>query len=290
MCVLKCNIQNEFELKERESQLVEATWACVLKQKSLYCARKCSGQKRRWAAPEGRRLRTNISSRKSSVEKHIRITNTSDTATGLHRREDCSLASTVHTVGRRWKAEQLLVLCLFPWVTAWGSSPLATGQRAALLTGSSLLCFLSSAARGTTVMTQEWCWPRGSSLWLWEGDQRRCWFGSSDDLGGKEERRSFWCGGSWCPSPGSQSASSLHSPAHWSRYLENRQRVSQQRGSHHYTFKHGREFISSCLRSSSPRVFSGSVRAVPLPPSVETETPDSWREGRNHIIPTKKTW
>lgn len=50
---------------------------------------------------------------------------------------------------------------------------------------------------------------------------------------------------------------------------------SQQGASHRYTFKHGQEFISSFLRSSSPRVFCGSVRAVPLPPSVETETPES---------------
>lgn len=31
MCFLKSGIQNGFELKERESQLVETTWACVLK-------------------------------------------------------------------------------------------------------------------------------------------------------------------------------------------------------------------------------------------------------------------
>lgn len=77
----------------------------------------------------------------------------------------------------------------------------------------------SSAAGEATVQTPGWCWQRELPRGLLAGSRRRCWFDSSAALGDKEEPTSSWCGGSWCPSPDSQSASSLRNPAHWSRSL-----------------------------------------------------------------------
>lgn len=134
-------------------------------------------------------------------------------------REPCSSSCTLWEDGE--KQNGFLFSLSFPGVAVRGGSPLAERQRAASSSALQLgeaHSLLPSAAQGTTVPTQGGCWPRGSSLWLWEGNRRRCWFGFSDDLGDTGEPRSFWCGGSWCPWPDSQSASLLHNPAHWSRY------------------------------------------------------------------------
>lgn len=166
---------------------------------------------------------------RKSGEERLRRTSPGNTAsTGCAATRNGSLACPHWRLDGESRVASCSLLFV-SWVAGWGSSHFPRQQRAALLTGSSVgqaHTLLSHVAQGITVRTRGWCWQHGLSLWLLEGNQRRYWFGSSDDLGDKEELRSFWCAVSWCPSPDSQSASSLHSPAHWWCYL---QRSKQRR-------------------------------------------------------------